>query len=135
MPRPIIYRDGYKYQLVRDYRISVGIMPEKRIDERFLCLHPWGELVILAGYSWDGPSGPAVDTRNFMRGSLIHDALYQLLRSGELEPQHRITADKLLREICIEDGMSKLRAWWVYRGVRLGASKAAHVTRPTMTAP
>ena len=39
-----------------------------------------GELIIRNGYSWDGPSGPTIDTKNFMQGSLIHDALCQLMR-------------------------------------------------------
>jgi len=43
-----------------------------------------GGLLIKAGYSWDGPSGSAIDTKNFMQGSLVHDALYQLLRENIL---------------------------------------------------
>jgi hypothetical protein len=61
-----------------------------------------------------------------MRGSLVHDALYQLMREGLLDPeQWREPADSLLRAICREDGMSAIRAWWVYKGVRLGGSSAA----------
>jgi hypothetical protein len=37
------------------------------------------------GYAWNGPSGPTLDTRNFMRGSLVHDALYQLMREGRMD--------------------------------------------------
>lgn len=56
-----------------------------------------------------------------MRGSLVHDALYQLMREGILDhKKDREAADELLREICKEDGMSSIRAWWVYQGVRKG---------------
>lgn len=61
------------------------------------------------------PSGPTIDTKSFMRGSLIHDALYELIRKGLINNKEE--ADKLLYNICIEDGMWSLRAKWVYVGV------------------
>ena len=60
-----------------------------------------------------------------MRGSLVHDALYQLMRDGYLPLKTREYADWLLREICIEDGMSKIRADWVYMGVDLFGESSA----------
>ena len=60
-----------------------------------------------------------------MRGSLIHDALYQLMREKVLPQDVRDEADQILREICIQDGMSKLRAWWVYQAVKIGGAGAA----------
>ena len=84
-----------------------------------------GKLTIRKGYSWDGPSGPTIDTSNFMPGSLIHDALYQLLREEVLDQTLRKKADEILRDVCIECGMSKARAWLVYQGVRVGGAAAA----------
>lgn len=84
-----------------------------------------GKLLVLDGYAWDGPSGPAIDTTNFMRGSLVHDVLYQLIRLGQLDSSWRDHADKILRELCIEDGMSTVRAWWVYTSVKSFAQRAA----------
>lgn len=77
-----------------------------------------GILLIKQGYAWDGPSGPTWDTPNFMRGSLIHDALYQLMRDGHISRKHRKYADRILREVCLEDGMSRFRARYVYYAVR-----------------
>jgi len=54
-----------------------------------------------------------------MRGSLIHDALYQLIRLGELPKELRIEADKVLKRACLADGMSRFRAWYVYKSVRM----------------
>ena len=77
------------------------------------------------GYAWDGPSGPTIDTKNFMRGSLVHDGLYQLMREGLLaHEEYRKSADDLLRDICVEDGMSKFRAWYVHRAVRISGGKS-----------
>lgn len=114
----IAYNDGYKYQLKRDYLIKIDILPSAPVDEDFIVLTINGMLTIKKGYAWDGPSGPTIDTLNFMRGSLVHDALYQLMRDGWLHKvQMRDAADRLLQKICIEDGMSKIRAWLVYQAV------------------
>lgn len=132
----IQYRDGYKYQLVETYTCRVSIVGQNARSE-FIDLEPDGKLTICHGYAWDGPSGPTVDTKNFMRGSLVHDALYQLLREGLIPQELRQAADMILRDICREDGMSAPRAWWVYNGVRLGGGPAAAIgsSRPVKTAP
>ena len=42
-----------------------------------------------------------------MRGALVHDALYQLMRLKQLDyEQYRDRADEVLRDLCKEDGMS-----------------------------
>lgn len=79
-----------------------------------------GILTIDAGYSWDGPSGPAIDTDNFMNPSLVHDALYQLIREGHLSGStYRIYADQVFRDMALAEGMSELRAWNAYYMVRI----------------
>ncbi len=120
-----VIRD-YKYQLMEDYAHEIDLRPEGDIEFRFVALSAAGLLRVRKAYAWDGPSGPTIDTRNFMRGSLVHDALYQLMRLGALDYRvHRKRADELLRDICREDGMSALRSWAVYRAVRLfGESNA-----------
>jgi len=86
----IKYKAGFKYQLYEDYSIRLGNVqlkkfPLKRIcKDRYLSLSPKGLLRIRTGYSWDGPSGLTIDTKNFMRGSLAHDAMYQLMREALL---------------------------------------------------
>lgn len=113
----IKYKSGYKYQLHEDFVYQTGIIPPFPGGNDFVTIKPYGTLLIKRGYAWDGPSGPAIDTKNFMRGSLVHDALYQLIRLGNLSMYERDEADRLLQKICIEDGMSRVRAWWVYNAV------------------
>ncbi|MEE9465435.1 MAG: DUF1353 domain-containing protein [Candidatus Neomarinimicrobiota bacterium] len=126
-------RRKYKYNLHSDFTYSTGIEVNAPKDSRYLEIDSNGELLIKAGYSWDGPSGPTIDTKNFMQGSLVHDALYQLMREGVIEQSKRESADELLKVICRKDGMSRIRAWWVYQGVRIGGASSA---RPDMlTAP
>lgn len=119
----IKYKDGYQYQLVEPYAVGVSI-PSRPIQTKYLRLEG-GLLTILDGYAWDGPSGPSIHSLNFMRGSLVHDALYQLIRQGQLGSCWRDEADRELRRICKEDGMSSIRAWWVYKAVRLAGWWAA----------
>ena len=126
-------RRKYKYNLYSDFKYSTGIKIDASKDLGYLNIDSDGELLIKAGYSWDGPSGPTIDTKNFMQGSLVHDALYQLMRECVIKQSQRKRADEILREICRKDGMSKIRAWWVYKGVRFGGASSA---KPDMlTAP
>jgi len=88
-------------------------------------------------YTHSGRRGPARDTKNFMRASLVHDALYQLIRKKVLSRKWRLEADKELKRICLEDGMSNIRAGYVYRTVRMLAGSAASPKnkRKVLTAP
>jgi uncharacterized protein DUF1353 len=121
----IKYRAGYKYQLLDDYSHDVGILDTMHYGA-LLELQPSGILLIRTGYAWDGPSGPTIDTPDFMRASLVHDALYQLMRERVLDwRRHRVAADLLLRDICLADGMRPARATWVYCAVRACGEQCA----------
>ncbi len=126
MIKPYIqYRSGYKYQLAEEYSVKVSVTPANNIKTDFIELNSEGMLVIKKGYAWDGPSGPTIDTPSFMRGSLVHDTLYQLLRNEFIDEKWRGEADKELRSMCREDRMSKIRAWWTYVAVRKWGKVAA----------
>ncbi len=126
--RMIFYKKRrlYKYTLYTEYQHQTELRVAQPIAiPPVIVLDPNGLLTIKKGYAWDGPSGPTIDTPNFMRGSLVHDVLYQLMREELIPQEHREYADKLLHQICLEDGMSALRAWVVYQGVRLGGASSA----------
>jgi len=127
MTKPYIkYKSGYEYQIDEEYQVKVSVIPKEDVQiEHYIELNTEGMLVIKKGYAWDGPSGPTWDTPNFMRGSLVHDVLYQLLRNKLLEQKWRNEADRELRRICREDGMSRIRAWYVYQAVSRWGGRAA----------
>ena len=105
----VSYKKGYKYQIVEEYQEDIDVKPLQDIDSDYIDLTAEGRLTLKSGYAWDGPSGPTFDTRNFMRGSLVHDALYQLMREEHLDKDTwRKPADELLRLMCRQDGM-----WWL----------------------
>ena len=136
MPK-IKYRCGYLYQLAETYKIQLTITPTEKtpsgissvsFSREYLSLRSDGLLTIRKGYAWDGASGPTIDTKTIMRASLVHDAIYQLLREGAFynpigTESIRRYADDMLRHIAIEDGMNKIRAWWIYHAVRIAGGR------------
>lgn len=123
-------RRRYKYTLTSAYTHPTDLLPSQAIERRYLQLDADGLLTIQPGYAWDGPSGPTLDTPSFMRGSLVHDALYQLMREGDLPIEARQRADALLRDICLAAGMWPPRARYVHWFVRrFGARHAGDQTR------
>lgn len=138
MNLPVIkYRDGYKYQLAEDYGIQTPIKPGLPIAAEYITLTTDGILMIRDGYAWDGASGPTFDSASSMRASLVHDALYQLIREGFLPIVAREDADNLLYKLCVEDGMGRIRAWIWKVAVKYFAGSAAEwkSERQIVTAP
>jgi len=117
--RCIQYRAGYKYQLVQTYIHKLPFpAPVVALDHEFLAISSDGYLMIKWGYAWDGPSGPTVDTPDSMRGALVHDAGYQLMRDGYLDRDiFKPLFDRLLVSLCAEDGMGPIRRWFWYQAV------------------
>jgi len=127
----------WKYRLEARYQVSVGFYERKAERGNDFVWLDHGLLTISEGYAWDGPSGPAIDTRTWMRASLVHDALYQLMREDHLPRELRKLVDDLMRAHLLEDGMSRFRAWYSYRAVRFFGGPAAEraPTAGTFTAP
>ena len=89
--RPKHSAPSSNWQLAEDYTHGVPINGFTALSE-WMTLDPDGTLTIKGGYAWDGASGPAND-HNFVRASLVHDALYQLLRERKIPEEYREVAD------------------------------------------
>ena len=108
----------YKYELVEDYIHALpDVDPTISGKSRYLTLEN-STLVIHEGYTWDGCSGPTIDTPNNMRAGMVHDSLYQLMRMGILPQDYKDMADCFLRDLIIEDGGSTTTANIFYHAVR-----------------
>ena len=113
---------GYKWKLYEDAVVSLPSSPN-------VCPQKWGTskyglvqvkeltLYIKAGYTWNG-ANVIWDTKTVVQGSLVHDALYDLIRDNCLGEPYQALADQLFREICVGDRMIKMRAWWIFKAVR-----------------
>ncbi len=117
----------HKYRLVEPYSYNTGFNDlEETVKIRHLSLEENGLLKFEKGFTWDGPSGPSVDTLNIMRGSLIHDGIYRLIRNEKIDYNpFKVRADKLLKKICRCDGTFCFRAWYIYIAVRLFGGRSA----------
>lgn len=130
------YQSGYRFRLKSAFRCQTGIK-EACAGNEFVGLDAAGWLTIAAGYAWDGCSGPLADDATTIRGSLVHDALYALMREHGLSPTWREAADDLLRDLFVEDGLHHAMAGIAHAAVR--AFGGAHIdpanARPVLTAP
>ena len=92
------------------------------LDER-------GKLHALPGYLWDGSSGPTADGAADPVPSLVHDVLYEAMRTRKLSIGMRKKADALYHALLRERGMGRFRAGLRYWGLRLFAGYAASPRR------
>ena len=109
----------YKYELLETYSIKTSLRPKNRIGNQYVFIDINGYLVLKKGYRWDGPSGPALDTEDFMRGSLVHDGIYQLIREGFLSFWRKIFADRLMAIVNNQDGMHWFRVGYTWLAVTI----------------
>jgi len=131
----ITYQSGFKYQLLSDSTVQTGILGYS-VDEDYYQLFVDGTLTAKKGYSWDGASC-CPDFKSIMRGSMSHDVVYQMIRLKQIDRSLRKVADRLLEQLCIEDGMWQVFAAIVYKAVRVFGKEAAHPNnkRQELTAP
>ena len=84
----VVFVEGKRrYMLTQKYAVMTPVVGHKAYrvrpeDGSYVSLTRDGYLEIGAGFVWDGPSGPAVDTVSFLRASLVHDAGYWLISLG-----------------------------------------------------
>lgn len=84
-----------------------------------------GRLYALRGYLWDGSSGPTIDGAADPVPSLVHDILYEAMRSRKLPKSMRGKADALYYDLLRERGMSRTRAGLRWLGLRVVGSWSA----------
>ena len=113
------YKSGYKYQLHEDFNAILPIYPDADIETQYIDLDHNGLILIKEGYAWDGASSVAIDTENIMVPSLVHDALYQLMRNSKLPHSNWKHADEIFEMLCRDRRMLGLRARWLKHGLSL----------------
>jgi len=141
---------NYCLQLFEPYILQTHIKPMSHIAADYAILSTNGILIIDKCFSWDGASGPAIDTKSMVRASLVHDCLYRMMRDGKISLKWREAADKEFKRIYIEDAkevnrpwysswlktFAPVRAWWAFRGVRdFGSSSASRRKQIILEAP
>ncbi|KPA31968.1 Uncharacterized protein AMR50_3455 [Leptospira interrogans] len=93
----IVYKNlkNYKYQLVKSYNFQTEIKTDLSLKIRksevkvFVNLDPEGLLKIEAGYAWDGPSGPTIDTKN------VYKRFSYTRRTLSVDARRKIRSNKI----------------------------------------
>ena len=123
------YSKGYKYQLKTDYTHPRPIFTviSALVELPFIQVDLCGIMTIRAGYAWDGASGPTVDCESSMTPSLVHDAGYQLGRSGYYagfeKSARKWWDDEFYQMLCDRD-FNLGRAYLYHKAVRHFAARA-----------
>lgn len=123
------YSKGYRYMIEENFTVATPVKPEKEILTWYADLSIGGLLTVKLGFAYDGSSGPTIRTDNTMQPSAEHDVFYKFMRKKLLGLSWRPIVDKFLRTRLIEEGMCEFRADYWYKGVRIGADKAAKNSR------
>ena len=131
------YKQGYAYYTAEAVEVPVEFacpdFPLAVVSDTWVWCRQ-GRLVIRARYAWDGASFVLFrwfgTPRAWILPSLVHDALYQLIRDGLMDRQYRDAADRLFRELLIERGVWRIVAWGAYYAVRVFGNFAVRKTNP-----
>ena len=117
---------NYRYQLADDLVVQTRIFPAAAIHHPFFTLSMTGLLVIKRGYAWDGISFfLSPQTKTSVKGTCVHDCLYQMLRLGLLDQEWKPWADEEMKRVFIASGMHKWRATYMYKAVLKHGKPAA----------
>lgn len=112
-----------KYRLEEQYEALTGIIGHTA-ETPLIKLTPIGHITIRYGYGFD-PSGPTIDTKSSLRGSLEHDAFFELMRLSLVPLSEMDKINDRLEIVCKEDGMSDFRAeLWDFGLDMFGTSSA-----------
>lgn len=132
---PMQYTNGYKYQIREEMRFALpSEFQGVDITTDWITLRDC-ILTIRRGYAYNGASGPTVDTKNSMRATAFHDAMYQLMCEEMLIREFKPLVDELFRELLRQDGMSAFRSAAWHRAVKKMGASASIQNKDILVAP
>lgn len=133
----IKYTAGWDYVLKEQALIKTDIHPPHVIEHKDdFILFPDSYLLIYKGYPWDGATG-ALDTRNSMVASLVHDCFCEMMRLGNLDyNEYSPLVHELLKKIALDKGMWEFRAgaWEMVVTIARGGHPSHPDSHPVLTA-
>lgn len=106
----------WKWELIEYYHHKICIKGEE-VNHKYFTLSKEGKIILKCGYAIDGLTG-AIDTNNAMRAAFVHDMGCQAINEGLLHHKYRKVFDDEFRIICLKDGVSSIRALWMWLAIR-----------------
>ena len=120
------YRKGFKYQLAEAEMFHTEFTADKDIVTKFCTLFADGIMVLQEGFAWDGPSGPVLDRKTNMKASALHDALYRMMRRGDIDYRRWREADLEFAKQLKLDGAWSITIWIDMKGLAIANGAAAN---------
>ena len=108
--------DGRNWRVVEDFSYQTNIQLKETITSNFFIHHSNGRIDVFKGFCWDGPSG-GFDTKNAMLASLLHDIGCVMRARDQLTDDEIDQFDDLYYTVCVEEGMSKFRAGYMFAAI------------------
>ena len=108
----------WKYKVYEDCEFTLNRHFPK-VEHPFFTINK-NKMIVKKGYTWDGPSGPVIDTKKLILVSLPHDVFYQSIRENLLDECWKNDADKEFEEM-YKDRTSWGLRWFgdvLYGGVK-----------------
>lgn len=127
------YKSGYRYVSQEAVLVDVGAELHAPLNSPFASIAA-EKLCVMSKYAWDGASFTPFlwlgTPTAWLTPSLVHDALYQLIREGLLDRQYRAAADRLFREMLLAREVWPVVAWVAYWSVRVFGNFAVRKVNP-----
>jgi hypothetical protein len=128
----IAYTHADKFVLGKDAIFKLSFAPQYTVDTSYARFTPDGVLIVKRGFLWSA-NFPAMNTENTRPASLVHDALYELIKDGHLPRKpFKNLADMVMRDVLLECGILDARAWAWYMAVQIGGDNALNAPRPAL---
>lgn len=108
----------YKYMVITIFKIKLDSQIRNFKSKYYEFSNSM--LFIKQGYTWDGASGPTIDTSSIMIASLVHDVIYQAIREGA--PIKKKEADLIFYKLMLKKSnsfISKIRAKYFLFALKL----------------
>lgn len=116
------YKAGYKIGTAELIVWSTNFRPDSHIRTRFLELHMDGTLYIRPGFMSDGVSFFLLARVGVLkRAGVVHDALYWLMRNGQLPYREWEAADDEFHRVALDAGAWRWFATLVTKGLKMAA--------------
>jgi len=130
------YKSGYRYKLDEAHTQVLPVIVDNAMQIDTWVSIVEDRLVINRGYAWDGAStGLPWTPKKWIRPSLVHDALYQLIRESKLPMERREDADMIFYQLLRENQVSVLLAFPAYLAVRIFGNYCLRKGHKTKEAP
>ena len=128
------YKTGYEHKTNCAWYFDTEVYPPETIETDLIRLTTKGSVRLRKHFSWNG-ANCCPEFKTSIRGSALHDALFQLLGSGLLDMKWLPQANKEMLKTCKKSGMWAITRVLIRTGLRIGSRVAIKIKEKILIAP